>query len=154
MHIVDTMLHEMIHLQLWHEGKPFGHTDEFHRIMKRVGAKRFNPVPKIRPYKHWYECPGCRVRVPARRRIDNSACMSCCKKHSHGQYDSRFRLLLVDERDPGAQVFPPVQMTAAKQEKVKPADEKIEEPCLPPSEIVRRLEELKQFLLRKTSAKV
>lgn len=147
MHIVDTMLHEMIHLHLWAEGRPYGHTEEFHRIMKRVGAKRYNPVPKIRPYKHWYECPGCRVRVPARRRIDNSACMSCCKKHSGGQYDRRFRLMLVDPRDAGAEQFPTVQMKPAA-----PAP-KFEEPCLPPSEIVRRLEELKQFLLRKTTAK-
>jgi len=152
MHIVDTMLHEMIHLHLWAEGRPYGHTEEFHRIMKKVGAKRFNPVPKIRPYKHWYECPGCRVRVPARRRIDNSACMSCCKKHSGGRYDRRFRLELVDARDAGVEHFPVVQMSASKPNEPSPAPEN-EEPCLPPSEIVRRLEELKQFLLRKTTAK-
>lgn len=155
MHIADTMLHEMIHLHLWAEGRPYGHTEEFHRIMKRVGAKRFNPVPKIRAYKHWYECPGCLTRVPARRRIDNSACMSCCKKHAGGRYDRRFRLELVDPRDiPESEKFPPVQMEADKPKASTPKKESLEEPCLPPNEIIRRLEELKQFLLRKTTAKV
>ena len=55
LHIRDTVLHEMIHYYLWHQGRPCGHTEEFHAIMKKVGAKRWNPVPKDRPIKHWYE---------------------------------------------------------------------------------------------------
>lgn len=131
MHVRDTILHEMIHYHLWHSGKPYGHTEEFRRILKKVGAKRFNPVPKLRPYKHLYECPKCRKQIPARRRIEDSACRDCCKKYASGNFDRRFLLLpaIVRERE----------ITLAEQ------------PALSPSEIVRRLEELKQMLLRKTS---
>lgn len=153
MHVTDTMLHEMIHLHLWAAGKPYGHTAEFHRIMKKVGAKRFNPVPKHRPFKHWYECPGCRKQTPTRRAITGSACLACCKKHSGGYYDKRFRLVRL-ELAPGEEPVPAVvQAAPAPAQEKKKIEPKPEEPCLPPSEIVRRLEELKQFLLRKTSVK-
>lgn len=94
-HIRDTMLHEMIHYWLWHRGRPYGHTPEFYEKMQATGAKRFNPVPKVRPVKYHYECPECRVLVPARRRLENVACFACCKSHNFGEYSKKFRLLLV-----------------------------------------------------------
>ena len=90
MHIRDTMLHEMIHYQLWHQKKPYGHTEEFYSIMKRVGAKRYNPVPKMRPVKYWYECLGCKIKVPARRKFGTVACAKCCKKYTGGEFSSKF----------------------------------------------------------------
>ncbi len=139
-HVSDTVLHEMIHFYLWAAGKPYGHTEEFHRIMKRVGAKRFNPVPKTRPYKHLYECPGCRRKIPARRRIAPSACLDCCNKHSGGRYDRRFRLELISSDG--------ISLEAPAAPKPETPPPKIEEPRLPPEEIIRRLEELKQMLAR------
>lgn len=95
-HIRDTLLHEMIHFFLWHGKKPYGHTPEFHAIMKRVGATRYNPVPKLRPVKHWYECPGCQTRFPARRKLQPSACAPCCRKWNQGEYSERFLLRIVE----------------------------------------------------------
>jgi predicted SprT family Zn-dependent metalloprotease len=134
-HIRDTLLHEMVHYFLWHHRQPYGHTPEFHRILKRVGARRYNSVPKLRPVKHWYQCPGCRVVIPARRKIRNSACAPCCKKYNHGEYTDRFRLIAVSAPPPTPPGTPQTRQRASEQ------------PVLPPEEIVRRLEELKRMLL-------
>lgn len=159
MHVSDTILHEMIHYQLWAEGKPYGHTDEFHAIMRRVGAKRYNPVPKSRPYKHWYECPQCRKRIPARRKIGISACMDCCRSYAGGRYDRRFRLELVmsdgiclEEELESVAVAAAAPAPSPPQRTEAPAG--TVEPALPPSEIIRRLEELKQMVMGKLKTKV
>lgn len=152
MHVSDTMLHEMIHYQLWADGKPYGHTEEFHCIMKRVGAKRYNPVPKTRPFKHWYECPECRKRIPARRKIGNSACMDCCRNFAGGRYDRRFRLELV--MSDGVCLEEEFEVTTVTPSSPPAINVEPEEPRLPPSEIIRRLEELKQMVLGKLGAKV
>jgi predicted SprT family Zn-dependent metalloprotease len=85
-HIRDTLLHEMIHYYLWWKGRPYGHTPEFYTIMRKTGATRFNTVPKLRPIKHWYQCPNCLIKVPARRTLGIVACANCCKKYNHGQF--------------------------------------------------------------------
>src|SRR5262249_9594960 len=92
MHVRDTVLHEMIHYFLWHQSRPHGHTAEFHRIMKKVGAKRYNTVPKEKAFKHWYECPHCRQGFPTRRRLGASACARCCGRFNQGRYHEKFRL--------------------------------------------------------------
>lgn len=125
-HVRDTMLHEMIHYYLWFKKKPYGHTAEFRSIMKRVGARRYNPVPKLSPIKHWYECPKCLIKVPARRKLAVSACAVCCKKYNRGEYSAQFILKKVNGNKPEA-----IQKT------------------LPPNEIVRRLEALKQMIQKK-----
>ena len=53
------------------------------------------PSRKLKP-KHLYVCRKCktewfRVR-PLRRAV---ACYDCCRKHSHGQYDERFRMVKI-----------------------------------------------------------
>lgn len=155
MHVSDTMLHEMIHFQLWAEGKPYGHTEEFHAIMRRVGAKRYNPVPKLRPFKHWYECPQCRKRIPARRKIGISACMDCCRSYAGGRYDRRFRLELV--MSDGICLEEELEKAVAMQGREAPPAPAVEappaEPALPPSEIIRRLEELKMMVMGKMKVK-
>ncbi len=141
MHVRDTVLHEMIHYFLWHVRRPHGHTAEFHEIMRRVGAKRYNTVPKLRPMKYLYECPGCRKRVPTRRRLGVSACATCCNKFNRGQYHERFRLHVVKENP-------------ALEECVAHAPEKQNtepEERIPPHELIRRLEELKLRLKNKPS---
>ena len=91
----DTILHEMIHYWLWHGSRPYGHTVEFHAKLKATGAKRFNPVPKLRPIKHHYRCRGCGGVVPARRRLEDVACAACCKRFNGGEYSRNYRLELV-----------------------------------------------------------
>jgi predicted SprT family Zn-dependent metalloprotease len=168
LHIRDTVLHEMIHYLLWHRKQPYGHTAEFHRIMKRVGAKRYNPVPKERPVKYWYECPGCQRKIPARRRMDKYACLVCCEKENGGKFAEKFRLRLgaapaaapktiLHPAPAGSAQAPsgqgpgfapsPVEKRELDLACSLSAGEKANAP-LPPKEIVRRLEELKQLLLR------
>jgi SprT protein len=53
------------------------------------------PLPRIqRRAKHFYRCPNCRTEIkrvhPFRRRV---ACLVCCRAHSGGRYDERFRLV-------------------------------------------------------------
>jgi predicted SprT family Zn-dependent metalloprotease len=139
LHVRDTVLHEMIHYLLWHRRRPYGHSAEFHQILKRVGAKRYNPVPKQRPVKYFYECPACLTQVPARRRIGMYACASCCERHNNGRFAERFRLRLAQRA--------PVAENACVSTPA-PAPEK-ENARIPPLEIVRRLEELKQLISQK-----
>lgn len=44
--VTDTMAHEMIHYWLWVRGQPYGHTPEFYKKLKIVGAPRYNLNPK------------------------------------------------------------------------------------------------------------
>ncbi len=96
--IQDTLAHEMIHYWLWVRRKPYGHTPEFWMKMKAMGVSRYNPVPRSRPYRHFYECPACQKVFPARRKLGALACMACCKRHSGGRFDSRFRLRVVPSK--------------------------------------------------------
>lgn len=91
-HIRDTILHEMVHYYLWHQKKPYGHTAEFHAILKKVGGTRYNPVPIERAPKHFYECPSCAVRFPTKRKLGEVACAICCKKLNGGRFSERFLL--------------------------------------------------------------
>ena len=44
-----------------------------------------------------YRCPNCRQEFPRVRRVRRAvACLACCRKHNGGDFDSRFRLRLVD----------------------------------------------------------
>lgn len=135
-HIRDTMLHEMVHYLLWHRREPYGHTPEFHRILKRVGARRYNPVPNRKPAKHHYQCPACRIVIPARRQIKNSACLACCKKFNGGKYSEKFRL--VPTRAP----------TAPSPDQLRSTTDQEELPMLEPQEVINRLEALKRMLIK------
>lgn len=95
-HIRNTMAHEMIHYWLWYRKRPYGHTPEFHEKMREFGDIRYNPVPKQRPYKYIYTCPGCQRDVPARKRLGTVACRACCDEHSNGRYHPRFRMVIKD----------------------------------------------------------
>lgn len=92
--IEDTLAHEMIHYWLWVLRRPYGHTPAFWDRMRKMGVSRYNPVPKIRPYRYVYVCVSCSREFPARRKLANLACAACCKAHSGGRYDSRYRLAL------------------------------------------------------------
>ncbi len=92
--IYDTLAHESIHYWLWLRRRPYGHTPEFLRKMKEMGVSRYNPVPRLRPYKYFYYCHQCQKRFPARKRLGFLACAGCCEQYSNGQYDARFKLVL------------------------------------------------------------
>lgn len=152
-HIRDTVLHEMIHYWLWFEGKPYGHTPEFIAKMKATGAKRFNPVPKQRPIKYHYQCPNCRILVPARMRLNNVACKACCTKFNGGEFSRRFRLELAAA--PETEVFPCPELDE-EDEKIAAAAE-IEKFVLPFDKALERLEALRELVknaIIKTSPKL
>lgn len=135
-HIRDTLLHEMVHYYLWHQKKPYGHTPEFHQILKRVGARRYNPVPKLSPVKYWYECKNCKKKIPARRKIRLSACADCCNRWNQGYFSEKFLLEL--SSGPGTVVS---NSATAKETKNS-------EPTLAPNVLIARLESLKQMILQ------
>ncbi|MCM2278828.1 MAG: SprT-like domain-containing protein [Oligoflexia bacterium] len=92
--IEDTIAHEMIHYWLWVRRRPYGHTGEFLQKMREMGVSRYNPVPRKRPFKYIYRCGFCETDFPARRKLGPLACARCCKQHSQGRYDARFKLFL------------------------------------------------------------
>lgn len=96
-HVRDTMAHEMIHYWLWVRRRPYGHNEEFYAKMRAMGASRYNPVPRTRPLKYVYRCPGCEKEFKTRRKLGPLACLQCCKEKSGGVFDARFRLELVTQ---------------------------------------------------------
>jgi predicted SprT family Zn-dependent metalloprotease len=79
----NTILHEMIHLWLYEQKLPSGHTPLFRRKLIEVGLPdriRALPVPP-RPYKYLYACPTCGYQVQTRRKI-NSSCGRCDKVYN------------------------------------------------------------------------
>lgn len=89
----DTLGHELIHYWLWARGKPYGHTREFLQKMKSMGVSRYNDHPKRNPIRYLYRCLHCSKAYPARKKLQNLACASCCKKYSRGRYHARFKLV-------------------------------------------------------------
>lgn len=100
--VYDTLAHEMIHYWLWLRRRPYGHTPEFLSKMKAMGVSRYNTVPRKRPVKYIYQCLGCQKQFPARKKLGNLACAKCCKEHSKGKYDPRFKLVLCSSNPSGA----------------------------------------------------
>jgi predicted SprT family Zn-dependent metalloprotease len=51
------------------------------------------PLPKRQVTRsHFYRCSACGTELARVRPLKRkSACLACCKKHSKGQYDERFR---------------------------------------------------------------
>ena len=93
-HVRETLAHEMIHYWLWVRHRPYGHTDEFYSKMNAMGARRYNPVPKRRPHKYVYSCPGCKGEFKSRRKLARLACAKCCKAFNGGKYSDDFKLVL------------------------------------------------------------
>lgn len=96
-HVRETLAHEMIHYWLWVRNRPYGHTEEFYSKMQVMGARRYNPVPRRRPYKYLYGCGHCQAQFKSRRRLGKLACAQCCKAHGNGKYQERFRLILIEK---------------------------------------------------------
>ena len=98
-----TFLHELAHLVAFERAgrrriKPHG--PEWRRACAELGipgetaSHRLDlPSRTMRP-KWVYICPQCRVRVERVRRMrGHMACWPCCRQHSGGDYDERFKFL-------------------------------------------------------------
>ena len=89
----NTILHEMIHLWLYEQKLPSGHTPRFRAKLAEVGLTgrvTALPIPP-RPYKYIYGCPGCQREISTRRKI-NSSCGRCDKV-----YNPRYKFKLLRE---------------------------------------------------------
>ncbi len=92
----NTILHEMIHLWLFEQGLPSGHTPRFRQKLIEVGLgerMRALPVPP-RPYRYLYRCPTCRQELQTRRKI-NSSCGKCDRVYNPIH---KFRLISTYDR--------------------------------------------------------
>jgi predicted SprT family Zn-dependent metalloprotease len=96
-----TLRHELAHLLAHYRAgrrRIAAHGPEWRRACHDLGLpdeKRCHDLPlprRTQRARHFYRCPSCRVELarvrPLRRR---SACLACCRKHSGGRYDDRFR---------------------------------------------------------------
>lgn len=100
--IEKTLRHELAHLLAkFRAGRRriAPHGPEWRAACRDLGLpdeKRCHdlPLPRARRRpKHFYRCPACRAEIarvrPFRRRV---ACLACCRAHSGGRYDEKFRL--------------------------------------------------------------
>ena len=99
--IQRTLRHELAHL-LAHERagrrRIAPHGAEWRRACSDLGLtdeKRTHDLPlprRVMARRHHYRCPACGVALarvhPLKR---GSACLRCCRTHSRGRYDARFR---------------------------------------------------------------
>jgi SprT protein len=101
-----TLRHELAHiLAQFRAGRRriLPHGVEWRQACRDLGIaneKRCHNLPFVaRTYaaRFVYRCPNCKQELPRVRRMRRAvACLTCCRKHNGGEFDSRFRLLLVD----------------------------------------------------------
>lgn len=101
MEVERTLRHEAAHLLAqWRAGKRRiqSHGGEWRQACADLGipgekVTHTLPLPRRKVLrKYCYQCPGCSVTVRRVRIFKRpTACLSCCRKHSHGQFDSRFQ---------------------------------------------------------------
>jgi SprT protein len=102
--LTRTFLHELAHLvaHARHPRRlidPHGH--EWRQACRDLGLaneKRCHTLPLAAPRRverrHHYHCPSCRREVARVRPFRRSeACLSCCRQHADGRYDSRFKFV-------------------------------------------------------------
>lgn len=98
-----TLRHELAHLLAHHRAgrrRIAPHGKEWRRAcadLGLAGEARCHTLPLPRrtlARRHAYRCPACESEVrrvrPFRRA---TACLACCRKHSGGRYDERFRFV-------------------------------------------------------------
>lgn len=100
-----TLRHELAHL-LAHDRagrrRIAPHGVEWRRACESLGLtdeKRCHELPlprrRMQP-RHHYQCPSCMVVISRVRPLrKKSACLACCRCHSRGRYDERFRFVKV-----------------------------------------------------------
>lgn len=99
-----TLRHELAHLIAYERAgrrKIEAHGIEWRQACADLGIPGeavFHQLPlkrrKIAP-KYLYVCPCCHTEVKRVRKITKAlACLACCKRYNHGDYDARFRLVM------------------------------------------------------------
>lgn len=73
--IKRTILHEMIHYKLFHEGKRRGHTDEFKKIAWELGLRSSSE----HNWRWIYNCDTCRRKYKTIRHWSKYKCLWCRK---------------------------------------------------------------------------
>lgn len=102
-----TLLHELAHLVAYHRAgrrKIEPHGAEWQQACADVGipgesARHRLPLPRREVKRNYvYSCAHCGFIVQRVRKFHrHTACRECCSKHNGGQYDSRFRFVLVQD---------------------------------------------------------
>lgn len=101
----QTLRHELAHLLAnYRVGRRriAPHGPEWQKACADLGVpneKRCHDLPLPRKEisrRHLYRCPGCKAEMKRVRPIRRpSACLACCRRHSGGRYDERFRFVKV-----------------------------------------------------------
>ena len=91
----EILKHEMIHLWLFVQDLPSGHTAQFRQKAKQIGQPRTrHEIALPTPKSGWiYACNRCGHEFSRRRRYSRAvACARCCQTWNKGQFDARFKL--------------------------------------------------------------
>jgi hypothetical protein len=91
----EILKHEMIHLWLFEQKLPSGHTALFRAKAKSMGQSGIRHNIALPPRKSgWeYSCSHCQITFVRRRRYGRAvACGKCCDKWGNGRFDARFKL--------------------------------------------------------------
>lgn len=102
-----TLLHELAHLVAYHRAgrrKIEPHGAEWQQACADVGipgetARHRLPLPRREVKRNFvYSCAHCGLIVQRVRKFQrHTACRVCCSQHNGGQYDARFRFVLVQD---------------------------------------------------------
>jgi predicted SprT family Zn-dependent metalloprotease len=100
-----TLRHELAHLLAHHRAgrrRIAPHGQEWRKACVELGLSDETrchnlPLPRRKlTARHRYRCPRCGIEIarvkPIRRK---SACLACCRAHSRGSYDERFRFVRI-----------------------------------------------------------
>ncbi len=100
-----TMKHELAHLVAYHRAgrrRIEPHGQEWRKACADLGipnepAHHRLPFPRSQMRRpHTYQCPSCGVVIGRVRPFKRAtACLSCCRRHSGGEFDSRFKFVKV-----------------------------------------------------------
>jgi SprT protein len=101
-----TLRHELAHvLAQFRAGRHriLPHGNEWREACRDLGIKeekRCHDLPfaaRRDVARFMYRCPNCRQEFLRVRRVRRAvACLACCRAHNGGEFDARFRLMLVD----------------------------------------------------------
>ena len=100
-----TLKHELAHLVAYHRAgrrRIEPHGEEWRKACADLGipgepAHHRLPFPRATMQRnHTYQCPSCHIVVGRVRPFKRAtACLACCRKHSGGAFDSRFKFAKV-----------------------------------------------------------
>lgn len=102
-----TLRHELAHLLAHFRAgrrRISAHGPEWQQACRDLGLddeKRCHTLPLPRRQmtpRHFYRCPACHQELKRVRPLrGKTACLACCRKHSRGRYDDRFRFVRITE---------------------------------------------------------